>query len=68
MNEVTHVTWPLWQCLSIEALVLLIQYQWIIYGQNLDLMIDAFREVESHEEIDKLLRQRPHPEGAGWHG
>jgi len=63
-----HVTWPLWQCLSGEALVSLIQYQWKTYGLKLELLSDAFREVESREEINQLMRQKPHPKGGRWRG
>ncbi len=52
-----RTTWPLWQCLSGEVLVLLIQYQWRHYGLKLELLSDAFREVESIEEIDRLMRK-----------
>lgn len=51
-----HVTWPLWQCLSNEALIKLILYQWENYGLKLELLSDAFREVESLEEIGRLMR------------
>lgn len=69
MSERT--TWPLWECLSPGALVLLIQFQWDNYGEKLDLLFwrDAYREVESLEEIDRLMRQKPHyPKGAGQRG
>ena len=64
-----HVTWPVWQCLSAEALVKLIQYQWEVHGLKLELLSDAFREVEDVEEIDRLMRQKPHyPKGVKWRG
>lgn len=63
-----RTTWPLWECLSPASLVSLILYQWNNYGQRLDFLIDHFKELESREEIDHLMRQRPHPKGRGWRG
>lgn len=64
-----RTTWPLWECLQLESLVKLIQYQWDNYGLKLELLIDIYREMESLEEIDRLMRQKPHyPKGVKWRG
>ena len=56
---VERTTWPLWEYLSNEALVALIKFQWENYGLKLDLMTDAFREIESLDEIQRIMVQRP---------
>ena len=50
-----RTTCPLWECLSDETLNELIKLQWKLYGKRLDLLSDAFREIESLEEIDRLM-------------
>jgi len=59
-------TWPLWMCISREALIKLIMYQWQIYGTRLDLLLDI--EWESLQEIDYLMRQKPRYRGKGFGG
>lgn len=59
-------TWPLWQCISRESLAKLIIYQWDHYGLKLDLLTDMYRDVESLDEIDRLMRQRPRYRGKVW--
>lgn len=60
-NEMT-ITWPIWECISPLVLALLIQYQWDNYGLKLDLMSDPFTEIESREELGRLMKQKPeHP-------
>ncbi len=56
-----RATWPLWECISPEALAKLILYQWEEYGLKLELLslfmedtIDT--EIEPIQEIDKLMR------------
>jgi len=68
MIESEKITWPLWQCLSDAALVSLIQFQWRHYKTKLNLLSNAFKEVENLEENDRLMRQKPHPTGAVWRG
>ena len=66
---IQRTTWPLWDCISPESLVALIKFQWENYGLKLTLLTDAFRELESLKEIDRIMRQRPHyPKGAKWRG
>ena len=68
LEELT--TWPLWQCLKPEDLVKLIQLQWELYGTKLELLEKTpLSEIESLEEIEQLMRQKPHyPKGARWRG
>ena len=61
-------TWPLWQCLPDKAVVDLILYQWKHYGLKLDLLTDIYRDLESLEEIDRLMRQRPRYLSKAWCG
>jgi len=75
-------TWQLWQCLPdgkpcrqngwqsvpCERLIKLIQLQWKQFGLKLDLLTDIYRDVESLEEIDRLMRQRPCYKGKVWRG
>ena len=49
-------TWLLWQCLPAASLAKLIQLQWELYGTKLDLMADMYKDVESLEEIDRLMK------------
>lgn len=62
MNK-THV-WPLFWCLSAETQAKLMQYQWDNYGLPLEIPKQASDThvapvLESPEEIDRLMRQRP---------
>lgn len=59
-----RTTWPLFWCLKPEAQALLMKYQWDNHGFRLqvpplsdDGHIDT--KIESPEEIDKLMRQKP---------
>jgi len=55
--------WPLWDCISVESLVKLSQYQWDRWGTRLDIITghDIYEpELEPIEEIDKIMRRRPH--------
>ena len=61
-------TWPLWQCIPVKALADLIQLQWKTYGTKLDLLAHIYRDVESLEEIDQLMRQLPRYRGKVWRG
>lgn len=69
--------WPLFWCLTPECQAKLMQYQWDNYGFRLEIPppLGASQNkwkivlLESHEEIDRLMRQRPHyPKGARWRG
>ena len=51
-------TQPLWERLSSDSLIKLIQYQWQNYGLKLDII--ATVKVEDIDEIDRLIRQAPH--------
>jgi len=51
-------TYPLWECLSAKALVLLVEYQWRTYGLRLDLMC-RFPEIEKLPELEHIMKQRP---------
>ena len=64
-----RTTSPLAQCLKPEALVRLIEYQWEHHGQKLEILREpwgqpdysnATGELESQEEIVKLMKQKPH--------
>lgn len=61
-------TWPLWQCLKANQLAMLIQLQWNLYGLKLDLLSDLYKDVESLEEIDRLMRKPPRYRGKVWFG
>lgn len=61
-------TWPLYQCLKPQCLAKLILYQWDKFGLKLDLMVDIYRDAESIEEIDQLMRERPRWKGKVWFG
>ena len=61
-------TWPLWECIETESLAKLRQLQEDTYGTRLDLLADIYRDVESLEEIDRLMRQRPRYTGKVWQG
>ena len=55
-----RATWPLGFVISREELAKLMQLQWKTYGTKLDLLTDdPYKEVESAEEIDHLIRQKP---------
>lgn len=55
-NEVNK--WPLWQCLKPEGLTNL-KILRKRFGLTVNLKTDPFREVESVEEIDKIMRELP---------
>ena len=59
-------TWPLWQCLSPEALALLVNLQWGHYGYKLNFLTDPYKGVEGIEEIDQLLKQKPQYPEVQW--
>lgn len=68
-----RATWPLFWCLSAETQALLMKYQFDKYGFRLvipprpsDTHSDT--AIESPEEIDRLIRQRPHYKGKVWSG
>jgi len=51
---------PIWECLKPEQLAKLILVQWKLYGTKLKcLEKDPEYTIESLEEIDRLMRQRP---------
>ena len=60
-----RTTWPLWYCISEETQTLLRLYQYHTYRVRLDLMFEESASttwqasIESRDEIDKLMRQRP---------
>ncbi|MBA7586842.1 hypothetical protein ES708_28848 [subsurface metagenome] len=58
--------YPLWWCLPVAAQAALMQWQWDNYGLHLSFPprpgeIYVPPHVESVEEIDWLMRQKPHP-------
>jgi len=54
------LTCPIWECLKPEQLAQLIMLQWKLYGTKLELLTRAdFSGIESLEEIDRLMRQKP---------
>jgi len=60
MSSLIKFQYPLWQCISREALAKLILVQWKLYGTKLKcLEKDPEYNIESLEEIDRLMRQRP---------
>jgi len=55
-----RLTCPIWECLKPEQLAKLILVQWKLYGTKLKcLERDPEYNIESLEEIDRLMRQRP---------
>lgn len=53
--------WELWECLPVESVIALAEYQWDTYGLRLDLITgkDMYQpELEPIDEIDRLMRQR----------
>ncbi len=58
---------PIFWCLSVEAQAVLMKFQFDNYGVRLDILpapegIQIDTELETPEEIDKLMRQPPkHP-------
>ena len=59
-------TWPLGECLSGEALEILIQYQWDTWGERLEIIdqmekeekeLEASTVIENTEEISRLMKQ-----------
>ena len=65
---IERTTWPLWQCLESQVLAKLINLQWKLYGLKLDLLTDIYRDIESLEEIDRLMKIPTHPKGKVWFG
>ena len=61
-------TWPFWKCISAESLAKLILYQGLVYGYKLELLPDIYGDVEKVDEIDQLMRERPHYSGKVWFG
>ncbi len=57
--------WPAGECMKPESLALLALYQWETYGYNLEIIarskddIQVETQLESVEEIDKIMRQAP---------
>jgi len=57
MSSLIKFQYPLWQCISREALAKLILVQWKLYDTKLELLTRAdFSGVESLKEIDRLMR------------
>jgi len=54
-----EVSWPLWTCISDTALVNLVLYQWYKYGLKLELLTDMYQDIESLDEIDRIMRKPP---------
>ena len=61
---IKEINWPIFWCLEPGAQALLMQFQWNEYGYRLevprlpkDTHIDT--EIESPEEIGKIMRQAP---------
>lgn len=65
---VERATSPVWECISVESLIALINYQWEYYGEKLYIITDAFEGVEALEEISMLMKQKPRLKGKGWRG
>ena len=69
-----RTTWPLFWCLKPKCLAKLIQWYWDNYGFLLEIPppldgISIDTAFESLEEIDRLMRQKPHyPKGVKWRG
>ena len=61
-------TWPLWQIVKAKSVGDLVNLQWSLYGTRLVLETDRYKDVESAEEIDTLIREKPVYEGKGWQG
>jgi len=66
-------TWPLWACLPNRIVTKLLLYQKDNYGEWLDLVTGSGTtqdnsHIESLEEIDRLIRQKPRFSGNGWQG
>ena len=61
-----EMKWPLFWCISQEARVALMKYQWEHFGLRLNIPPEPFTPVsfstqlESLEEIDRMMRQKPH--------
>lgn len=63
-GEKMKIEWPIWECISLNSLVEMAQYQWLNYGTKLDIFprVQDYTEqffVESLVEIDRLMRQPP---------
>lgn len=71
-----RVTWPLFWCLKPEDQAKLMQYHWDNFGTRMDIPpapdmpSDDWKIVlcETPEELARLMRERPHLKGKGWHG
>ncbi len=53
--------WPLWFCVEPDIREALRRYQWHRHRKKL-LPPDYQPDLESLEEIDRLMREAPHPE------
>jgi len=65
-------TWPLWKCLNAKSLAQFIQDVWDKYGidllkeDKLGPSVTYKGQIESLEEIDKLIRQKPKYREVKW--
>lgn len=64
------IYWELWECLPVESVIALANYQWEHYGTKLDILFwvgkDMYQpDIEPVEEIDKLMRQKPKTKARG---
>jgi len=56
------VSYPIWWCLSAENQAKLMQFQWDNFGYYLEippLPVGSIENIESLEEIDKIIRKPP---------
>lgn len=69
-----RTTWPLFWCLKPKDQTKLKQWQWDNYGFRLEIPpltsdTHIVTVLESPEEIDRIIRQKPHyPKGVKWRG
>ena len=57
MTDNEKPIWRLWECLPVDTVTELRKYQRKHHGLKLDLMSDPYGEVESLQEIDKLMQE-----------
>ncbi len=59
--------WPLFHCISVDQQAKLMQLQWDTYGFNIDIpaesQIQTYANLESTEEIGRIIRQKPRHAG-----
>lgn len=66
-------TYPLWYLLSPEGRGNLATYQWQHFGVQLSIPSYPSRPIEVHtkleelQEIDRIMRQKPHYSERRWH-